>query len=551
MEHNAFAGVFALKRRCGILLILALLAAPLCGKVVINELYYDHPGVDTGFEWIELYNAGTVDVNLEGASIQKMGAECVTVFTLPRYLLRAGRYLVIGEAQVPNAHFYASLAFYNGGSGTNGVRLVFPDESNTDTVLYSSPNINHLLDDSGTVASSFALNVTPGQSLARKANGWDTDICGVDWIAEEAPTPNLPNPLRLDYGVFEPLVWQEAGAWHCGLWLRNLSGIEAPLEAAVTFAVDANNAGELRITNIPAADSLYLQYPLPINDDADHLVEIYLDLRDDPVQSNNYLSLWLSGANYISPRINEIMYLPASGNQEWIEIWHPNNTGGSYSIMDKANNNFSFQLPSQAGYYVLCRDVAQLLTRYPLCPPEAIIGVSGWTPLNNDGDALWLMDSSGAVVDSVEYRKNATPVDKSLERFDVDGSPRWRASLAEEGATPGKINSSPAQIPEEQSQPVAVYGSPCKARDGEEITIAWQFPEHDYKISCKVFTRSGSLVRVLANNTLFPNTGMLTWDGRGQSGGYVSRGLYYIKWESRRSDGSKVMHRLFSVAVRD
>ncbi|NLK49924.1 MAG: hypothetical protein GX294_04685, partial [Candidatus Cloacimonetes bacterium] len=121
----------------------------------------------------------------------------------------------------------------------------------------------------------------------------------------------------------------------------------------------------------------------------------------------------------------------------------------------------------------------------------------------------------------------------------------------EAGATPGDANSSPIQIPQEQSQPVAVYGSPCKARDGEHIFVAWQFPDGDYHVTCKVFTRSGSLVRVLANNTLFSNTGMLTWDGLGQSGGYVSRGLYYIKWESRRSDGSKVMHRLFSVAVRD
>ncbi len=549
MEHNAFAGVFALKRRCGILLILALLAAPLCGKVVINELYYDHPGVDTGFEWIELYNAGTADVNLEGASIQKMGAECVTVFTLPRYLLRAGRYLVIGESQVPNAHFYASLAFYNGGSGTNGVRLVFPDESNTDTVLYSSPNINHLQDDSGAVASSFALNMTPGQSLARKANGWDTDDCEVDWMAEDKPSPNLPNPLRLDYGIYQPEVWQEAAAWHCGLWLRNLSGIEAPLEAAVTFTVDGEPSGELAITHIP--DSLYLQYPLPIDDEEDHLIEMWLDLPDDPVQGNNYLSLWLSSSDPLPPIINEIMYLPASGSQEWIEIWQANARGGSYSLRDRGGSSFSFQLPATAGYYVLCRDVTQLLNRYPLCPPEAIISVSGWTPLNNDGDALWLMDSSGAVVDSVEYRKNATPVDISLERYEMDGMPRWRASLAEAGATPGEGNSSPIQIPEEQSQAVAVYGSPCKARDGEEITIAWQFPEHDYKISCKVFTRSGSLVRVLANNTLFPNTGLLTWDGRGQSGAYVPRGLYYIKWESRRSDGSRVMHRLFSVAVRD
>lgn len=43
-----------------ILLLLALScgALPCRARVVINEIYYDHPGKDEGWEFVEIYNAG-------------------------------------------------------------------------------------------------------------------------------------------------------------------------------------------------------------------------------------------------------------------------------------------------------------------------------------------------------------------------------------------------------------------------------------------------------------------------------------------------------------
>jgi len=42
-------------------------------QVVINEVCYDPVGDDTGYEWIELYNAGSQDVDLEGALLMSGG----------------------------------------------------------------------------------------------------------------------------------------------------------------------------------------------------------------------------------------------------------------------------------------------------------------------------------------------------------------------------------------------------------------------------------------------------------------------------------------------
>ncbi|RLC45112.1 MAG: hypothetical protein DRH57_08655, partial [Candidatus Cloacimonadota bacterium] len=45
----------------------------LLADVKINELYYDHPSSDEGYEWIELYNNGTSSVNLKNWKIETAG----------------------------------------------------------------------------------------------------------------------------------------------------------------------------------------------------------------------------------------------------------------------------------------------------------------------------------------------------------------------------------------------------------------------------------------------------------------------------------------------
>ena len=47
---------------------------PQWAPVIINEIYYDAPGSDENAEWIELYNAGTSSVALDGWKIEESGA---------------------------------------------------------------------------------------------------------------------------------------------------------------------------------------------------------------------------------------------------------------------------------------------------------------------------------------------------------------------------------------------------------------------------------------------------------------------------------------------
>jgi hypothetical protein len=80
-----------------------------------------------------------------------------------------------------------------------------------------------------------------------------------------------------------------------------------------------------------------------------------------------------------------------------------------------------------------------------------VLGVDGFTALSNSGDSLTLIASDGMMMDIVAYTDewyNDPDRDGggySLERInpflDCSGSENWRASLAEERGTPGKLNS--------------------------------------------------------------------------------------------------------------
>jgi hypothetical protein len=152
-------------------LISLLFPILLDAEIVINEVCYDPQGPDSGYEWIELYNNGNEDINLQGAKILCGGRTFQLVYELPSFILRAHRFLLIGESQITQAQLITPLGFQNGGAETDGIRYVSPDGTYTDTILYDSPNTNQLPDDTGVTGSAFAPDVPEGGGEKKKKKG--------------------------------------------------------------------------------------------------------------------------------------------------------------------------------------------------------------------------------------------------------------------------------------------------------------------------------------------------------------------------------------------
>ena len=523
-----------------------LLCLPLQAAIVINEVCYDPLGTDEGYEWIELYNNGADNEQLEGATILSGGQSWTVQYTFPAFILRPGHFLLIAGDQIPVAQLYHNFSFQNGGSETDGIRYLSPDGSWGDTVLYDSPNSFGLSDDSGLPGTSFAPDVPAGFSLARAIDGLDSDDCAADFIAESNPTPLTANRRRCDYALGKYDLFYQDGYFELDIWVKNLSLLSPNSDALFTITQNEQQQFQKSIIPLSPLDSLLVSATFSCGNEP---LAITLVLADDPDSTNNILVLKLDSEQQSGVYVSEFMANPETNNQEWVELSQNSaDRATEYSITDLSGNKIEFTLPTPAGFYVVCQDTTALRLRYPDCPGSAIVKARAWTNLNNDGDSL-VLQQAGSTLDSLAYSEAEIIRGVSRERYLEGETVFWRNSYSSSGATPGLPNSLPPQAAIPQAGKITLSGSPCKPEAGEKISLAYHLNSPSNRISCSVFDLKGSKLRTLADYSLSGELGVLYWDGRKQDGALVPRGLYIILWESQCSEGGRIFRKQFSAVI--
>ncbi len=182
-------------------------AVQLQAKVKINELLYDPSGADGGKEWIELYNSSGVSVDLTDWQIYAGGSDFSLVYIFPECEIASRSFLVVGALDFCDLSF--GFSFQNGGSATDGVKLVDNLGVCQDVLLYDEPNTNQLKVENGLVGERFAPDVSAGHSLARKVDGEDSDDSQNDFRECGKPTPGKSNveillPLKISELYYNP-----------------------------------------------------------------------------------------------------------------------------------------------------------------------------------------------------------------------------------------------------------------------------------------------------------------------------------------------------------
>ncbi|HLR26512.1 MAG TPA: gliding motility-associated C-terminal domain-containing protein, partial [Fodinibius sp.] len=162
------------------------------------------------------------------------------------------------------------------------------------------------------------------------------------------------------------------------------------------------------------------------------------------------------------------------------------------------------------------------------------------------GDAAYIADSTGAIIDSVHYSEewhNPNLIDTrgiALERITPDGSSNdpanWSSSVDSNGGTPKAENS----IYQENIEPPKEVGisfapnpfSPDDDGYEDNLIISYKLDQPDYLLRVNIFDRYGRHIKELADGKPAGFEGRLIWDGRRDGGRRNRIGIYIIVFEA-------------------
>lgn len=185
-------------RRLLIAAALTLLAAgPAAADLLLSEVFYDHSGADSGFEWVEITNTGTTGtIDLTGYILAWGGTD----YSYGQHVITGmvgdcSTFLVGGPTS--DAENGAPGAFsdpvdlapdiQNSGSTADAVALFAPGadplvDTPIDAVIYGVANTNGLRDETGLPGAVDVDDAPSGSSIAR------ISLAG-DWAVSDSPDP--------------------------------------------------------------------------------------------------------------------------------------------------------------------------------------------------------------------------------------------------------------------------------------------------------------------------------------------------------------------------
>lgn len=475
------------------LLLLALLAAKAEAQVVLSEVMYNPRGNENHNEFVELFNSSLTDsVSLAGWRIGDQTAADDIIAWQSGLVLRPQQFAVIldptyftsstqYQTLIPAAALVVTIsdnAFGSGGFSNSTAETVVLIDAAGDTVakyLYSLGNPDGVSDE----------KIDPGgdDAPANWANALPVD-----------GTPGARNsvaPSLRDAGlvpgslISEPAVLRAGMAANVRVRVRNHG-----VTLIANFKIACNlipaspeffqpvflgeSVFESALASGEEVEVLLSTPPLPAGE---YALRARLSAEGDTNPLNDSLEIaaaigWLRETLVI----NEIMYAPAGGQPEWLELYNPQ----SYDVplrhwwaADEAGSRATiaenYSIPARS-FRVLTASPG-LAALYHL-PESAVLITPAFPSLNNSGDMIVLRDFSGAVIDSIFYEGDWGEAGKSIEKIwhERDNSRRnWLPSRGALGATPADFNSvSPREY---DLQLERLTFSPALPRAGESVRL--------------------------------------------------------------------------------
>ena len=474
-------------------LVLLMVSANARGQIILSEVMYNPAGSEQTNEFIELYNAGdSLAISLAGWRIGDDTAQDEIIPARSEALVSSkGFAVILDEGYFQSSTQYDSIippdaiiltindnTLGSGGLSNSTAETIVLIDASGDTVArytYSLGNPDGVSDEKiilndddseSNWGNSLQANGTPGKSNSVSPSRIDAElVAGSLQITPKNPRAGTPVQVSV--------------------LIRNL-GMQPVAQLTVAFELYSHGRefglpvllGEVTTSSpLSSEDTICVNLDIPELKAGRHLMLASLSLTDDANARNDTSSMPIAVAWAAETLVlNEIMYAPAGGQAEWVELYNPQIFSvplSEWKVEDEAGGRGFVQ----STISIPARSFRVLSASYEVAvsfnlPDSTVILLNRLPSLNNSGDAIAFCDFTGALIDSVAFEGDWGIAGRSIEKIWYERNNtrlNWLPCRAAVGATPGAFNSvSPRDYDLELG---ALQSIPANPHFGDQVRI--------------------------------------------------------------------------------
>lgn len=530
------------------------------GELLINEIFSDISpslGVIPSVEWIEIYNNSTLSFQLNQYQLQADPNPSL----FPEYLLEAGSFAIIcSEEDV------AALSPFG-----NVIGLAdFPnlkDDGEAVKLLNKNFKLVHGYEYSKKL---FPSNKSDGGWSLERIDANDPCIEEDNWAASvdlRGGTPGTVNSVSNDNSIdrsFNALYASYISENEIQLNFSKALGASfladwdidiEPSLAIDAFNIDENDAAKLQVIFGEEMEEGVV-YQMQFNSDI-------FDCDGNAVSINDTIQFGIP--QEVIPFdivINEILYHPATGGVDFVELYNRSNKIIAINDLQLANldpfnpkieNIESERLFLPNDYLMMSEFPPDIKERYNVKNEDAIFVFDLPSFPTETGNVSLLKNQlvGTTVIDSFNYHDDLhyQLLDKtqgiSLERINFDelsNDANWHSAASLAGnATPGYKNS---QFNNDRiaTNEFIKLNSKSFSPDGDGfedfLLVEYELEKPGYTGTLTIYDAVGRKIKTIVNNELLGLTGTIKWDGITNDGNLSKMGIYIVVFSVFHADGN-------------
>lgn len=565
-KSNIYKMLFKASRLLTALIFISVMANTV-HSATLTEIMYNPDGNEDTDEFIELYNDESTPFNLYEFLLADGADSDSFVAVGSGLLVQPGQYVLVLDRRyledssttyfgiVPESALVVTIndaAFGSGGlsnSVEKRISLIYRGAS-VSSYAYTLNNPDGISDekvliDGGDEVTNWRNSArhhgTPGGRNSVTPS--DRDLA-IESFISLPPTPQYGENFILEcvvknVGLF---LYQD----HLALFETRFAPVETVL------------IRQWQTPDLQPDDTVLFQETLVNADESARYFSIRLSGLDDN-DGNDEQSLIIS-ANGAGGSIvfNEVLWKAEPQRCEWIELMNGlpfSQSLTNWMISDGTGITDStrrFRLPgillNPGAYVVLAADSTIFFEPIPEGVP-IVVWEGHPISLNNTGDSLVLWNSNGLQIDRLDYRPSwgGDEAGISIERISISAETNdplnWASSLDSTGGTPGRQNSRSLPAATCVDNLLVLEPNPFSPDgDGRDdvLAIRYRLDRADSHIELKIFDSRGREVRRIAHNEPAGYSGEKLWDGKDDSGRFLTTGLYIVFLEAMGKGGNRV-----------